>query len=311
MRRSKIMFIGAVSLLFIVALFYGKSFSSFTSVKANPVVETQWAADNLDNPKVKFIFVDNWPSEKDAFDKGHIPGSKLMGVGAIMGTIGNGSAAPDKAQFEGMMHRLGINNDDHVVLYGAKGDSVFTLGAFWLMDYFGNKNVSYLDGGLAKWNKEDRKVSTENEMPGPSDYKVGSPDESIRIDAAQVLASLNKPEVAIVDARNTDEYTGQNNGENNKRIGHIPGALDLGYYVTNFNAEDGTLKPVADLKAIYEGKGVTKDKEVIVYCQGGIKAANAFFALKHVLGYPNVKNYIGSWGEWGNRVDFDKYPAEK
>ena len=87
MRRSKIMFIGAVSLLFIVALFYGKSFSSFTSVKANPVVETQWAADNLDNPKVKFIFVDNWPSEKDAFDKGHIPGSKFMGVGAIMGTM--------------------------------------------------------------------------------------------------------------------------------------------------------------------------------------------------------------------------------
>ncbi len=272
----------------------------------NKVVETQWLAENVDN--VKVIFVDNWPSDKEEFVKKHIKGSVLMGVGAMMGTIGNGSAPPDKTQFEGMMQRLGISNGDHVVLYGAKGESVFTLGAFWLMEYFGHKKVSYLNGGLAKWNKENRPSDSGEKKAEPGKYTAAPANESMRADAAYVLGKLGKDNVAIVDARGTDEYTGENNSEKNKRIGYIPGAQDLGYYTTNFNAKDGTLKSAAELKAIYEAKGVTKDKEVIVYCQGGIKAANAYFALKHLLGYPNVKNYVGSWGEWGNRVDFNKYP---
>jgi thiosulfate/3-mercaptopyruvate sulfurtransferase len=283
-------------LMFMVSLFAGYQ-NAFAS-GADALVETEWLENNLGN--VKVIFVDNWPSEKEAYEKGHIPGSVLMGVGAIMGTVGNGSAPPDKTQFEGMMHRLGVNNGDHVVLYGAKGESVFTLGAFWMMEYFGHKNLSYLNGGLAKWNKENRPTKSGMEVAKVSKYKASSSNE--RADAAYVLKSLKNSDVVLVDARGTGEYKGEVNNDNNKRVGHIPGAIDLDAYKTNFNTSDGTFKSAEDLKAIYEAKGVTKDKEVITYCQNYIKAANAYYTIKHILGYPNVKIYVG-WGEWGNRTE--------
>jgi thiosulfate/3-mercaptopyruvate sulfurtransferase len=277
------------------------------SHNAIALVNTQWLEDNLNNKTVKVIFVDNWPSDKEEFEKKHIKGSFYMGIGALMGTIGNGSAAPDKAQFEGMMHRLGINNGDHVVLYGATGDRVFTLGALWLMNYFGHDKASFLDGGLAKWNKEGRPTESGMHAAEPGTYKAGSADESIRVDGAYVLKNLKNDMTVLVDARGHGEYVGDVNNDNNTRVGHIPGAKDLGYQVTNFN-DDGTLKSVDELKKAYEAAGVTNDKEVITYCQGGIKAANAYYALKHILGYDNVKVYVGSWGEWANRTE---NPIEK
>jgi thiosulfate/3-mercaptopyruvate sulfurtransferase len=285
MRLEKKSLIVVISLLFVISVFagYQNAHATFYNLQ-QPLVETDWVVNNLDNPKVKIIFVDNWPSEKEAYEKGHIPGSVMMGVGALMGTLGDGSAPPDKKQFEAMMSRLGVNNGDLV--------------------------MAFLNGGLAKWTKEGRPTKSGMEMAKAGTYKAASPDESIRADAPIVLTSLKNPNAVLVDARGTGEYKGDVNNEKNKRVGHIPGAHDLGYEVTNFN-EDGTVKSAADLNAVYGAKGVSKDKEVIAYCQGGIKAANAYFTLKHILGYPNVKVYVGSWGEWGNRVDFDMYPAEK
>ena len=304
---SKKIIIGSVSLLFAVSLFVGYQNAFADGVR--PLVNSQWLADNLNEAKVKTVFVDNWPSDKEEYMKKHVKGSVYMSVGALMGTLGNGSTPPDKTKFEGMMHRLGINNGDHVVLYGAKGENVFTLGAFWLMEYFGHDNVSYLNGGLAEWNKENLPSEEGMQKAAPGNYKVASPNESIRTDAAHVLKSLKNANVVLVDARGTGEYTGEVNNDKNKRVGYIPGALDLDSYETNFNTNDGTVKSAAELKAAYEAKGVTKDKEIIAYCQGGIKAANTYFALKHILGYQNVKVYVGSWGEW-SRLDFDKYPIE-
>ncbi|RJR15252.1 MAG: sulfurtransferase [Nitrospiraceae bacterium] len=298
LRRKAVICI--ISVLFMVSVFAG--FQDAYAKDGGAVVETQWLADNLNN--VKIVFVDNWPSAKESYEKKHVPGSVYMGIGALMGTISPNP--PDKAQFEGMMNRLGINNNDHVVLYGIDGESVFTLGAYWLMEYFGHKKVSYLNGGLAKWNKENRASESGMKVAEAGKYKVGATDESIRIVADDVLKNLNKPNFVLVDARGTGEYKGEVNNDKNKRVGHIPGALDLDYYKTNFNA-DGTLKSVADLKAAYESKGVTKDKEVVSYCQGGIKAANAYFVLSHILGYKNVKVYVGSWGEWSG-LDYNKYP---
>jgi thiosulfate/3-mercaptopyruvate sulfurtransferase len=300
MRVSRKVVIGIVSLVFMVTLFAGSAFA------ADPLVETKWLADNLSN--VKVVFVDNWPSDKEQYMQKHVKGSVYMGIGALMGALGDGTNPPDQAKFEGIMHRLGISNGDHVVLYGAESKSVFTLGAFWLMEYFGHKKISYLNGGLAKWNAEGLPSEGGMKKAEPGKYKAGNRDESIRIDAAGVLASLGS--AAIVDARGTAQYTGAENNDKNKRVGHLPGAKDLDSVATNFNA-DHTVKSVADLKAVYDASGVTADKNVITYCQAGIKASNAYFILKHVLGYKNVKMYVGSWSEWGNRVDFDKYPIEK
>ena len=277
---------------------------------AQPLVETGWLVKNLDNPEIKIVYVDDWPPQKAEYDRKHIPGSAYLGIGAVMGIIGDGSFPPNKSMFEAEISKLGINKNDHVVLYGFEGKSIFTLGALWLLDYFGHEKFSYLNGGLAKWNKESRKTSGESKKIKPTRYKIEPPDESIRADAYYVLMHLKDQNVVIVDARGTDEYKGENNAETNRRVGHIPGALDMGYYITNYK-DNGTLKSVKALEAIYTKMGVTKDKEIIVYCQGGLKTSNTYFVLKHILNYPNVKNYVGSWGEWGNRVNFNWYSIEK
>jgi thiosulfate/3-mercaptopyruvate sulfurtransferase len=304
MRLSRKGITTIVSIVFLISFFAG--YQNASAGGASALVETQWLQKNLNN--VKVIFVDNWPSEKEEYEKKHIKGSVYMGISALMGALGNGSAPPDKEQFEGMMNRLGINSGDHIVLYGSKGESVFTLSAFWLMEYFGIKNISYLNGGLAKWNKENLPTEEGMKQAEPGTYKVTSTNEAIRADASHVLGSLKNENAVLVDARGTGEYTGEVNNDNNTRVGHIPGALDLDSFKTNFNAGDGTVKSPEELKALYESKGVTRDREVITYCQAGIKASNAYFFLKHILGYPNVKMYVGSWGEWANRTE---NPIEK
>lgn len=302
------MYLPKKSLCCIISLFFAVSLlavgSSAFASGVSPVVETQWLEDNLNNPQVKIIFVDDWPSDKEAFTEKHIKGSYLMGVGGQMGALS--PIPPDQAKFEEMMHRLGINNGDHVVIYGAKAGKVFTLSAVWLMRYFGHEKVSYLNGGLEKWNKENRPTESGMKAAPAGNYKAAERNESIRITKEELLKKLKDPNVALVDARGTGEYKGEVNNDNNVRVGHIPGAIDIDSQ-NNFNADKGVLKSADELKAMYEAKGVTKDKEVITYCQAGIKASNAYFALKHILGYPNVKVYVGSWGEW-NKADYNTYP---
>ena len=278
--------------------------------KVPALVETGWLVKNLGNPEIKIVYVDDWPSRKAEYDSKHIPGSAYLGIGAVLGSIGDGRFPPNKSIFEAAMSNLGISKNDHIVLYGFEAKSIFTLSTLWLLDYFRHEKFSYLNGGLVKWNREKRKTSGEPTKIKSTGYKAGPPDESIRADAYYVLMRLKDPNVVIVDARGTDEYTGRTNPETNRRVGHIPGALDIDYYTTNFK-DNGTLKSAKALKAIYTKKGVTKDKEIIVYCQGGLKTSNTYFVLKHILNYPNVRNYVGSWGEWGNRVNFNWYPVEQ
>ena len=303
MRLVKKAVIGIVSIMFMVALFAGYADAS-SHGKVKPLVDTKFLANHLSD--VKVVFVDNWPSDKEQYMKKHVKGSVYMGIGALMGALNGGN--PDKTKFEGIMHRLGINNGDHVVLYGANSNSVFTLGAFWLMEYFGHNKVSYLDGGLAKWNAEGLASEGGMKKAPAGKYKAAGPNNAILANADDVLAAMGKG--AIVDARGTGEFTGEVNNDKNKRVGHVPGAKDLDSVTTNFNA-DHTVKSVADLKSVYEANGVTADKNVITYCQAGIKASNAYFVLKHVLGYKNVKAYIGSWADWANNQDPNKYPVEK
>ncbi len=297
------------SLLFLLCLSSG-----FQNAFANGVpalVETKWLTDNLKKPGIRVVYIGGMtPKDKANFDAKHIPGSVYLGVGDLMGALGNGSVPPDKAKFEALMSRVGVSNDTHVVVYGIGGGNPFITNAFWLMKYFGHKKVSYLNGGITKWSAEGRETTGEPAKITPAKYRA-VPDESIRADADYVLQNIKNPKVAIVDTRGADAYSGKMNEvpDKNKRTGHIPGAVNLNFYPTNLS-KDGTFKSVNDLKAAYEAKGVTKDKEVITYCQGGIRSAHTYFVLKHLLGYPKVRNYVGSWGEWSN-LDPAKYPIEK
>ena len=210
------------------------------------LVETGWLVKNLDNPKIKIVYVDDWPSRKAEYDSKHIPNSAYLSIGPVMSIIRDGSFPPNKSVFEAAISNLGISKNDHLVLYGFEAKTIFTLGTLWLLDYFGHEKFSYLNGGLEKWNRENRKTSGESMKIKLTRYKAGSPDESIRADAYYVLMRLKDPNVVIIDARGTDEYDGKNNPETNRRVGHIPGALDLGYYVTNFN-KNGTIKLIETL----------------------------------------------------------------
>ncbi len=300
------------SLLFLVCLFSG--YQNASAAGAPALVETQWLADNLKNPEIRIVYVGS-PSPKSmaSFGSKHIPGSVYVGINSLMKVLGNGSAPSDKAEFEALMGRLGIGNNTSVVFYGAGGGNPFITNAFWLMEYFGHKKVSYLNGGITKWTQEKRKTSTGAPAKiKPTTYKA-TPNASILADAEYVLKNLKNPKVVIVDTRPADVYKGIKNEMPgaNKRTGHIPGAVNLNFFPTNLKSpQDQTFKSVKDLKAAYEAKGVTKDKEVIIYCQGGIRAAHTYLVLKHLLGYPKVRNYVGSWGDWAN-LDPAKYPLEK
>ena len=314
-KEEKTIFSARIVAVF-VSLFLVLCAASFQPVFANgstPVlVETQWLEDNLNQSGMSIIYIGGMAADDKAnFDAKHVPGSSYIGIGSLMGVLGNGSAPPDKAKFEALMSEHGISNDSYVVVYGSGGANPFIPSAYWILQYFGHDKVSYLNGGLSKWNKEGRKTAGEPTKITAATYKAGAANESIMAGPDDVLAGLKNSKVVIVDTRQADVYSGEKNEmpDQNKRAGHIPGAINLNYYPTNLN-EDGTFKSADDLKAAYEAKGVTKDKEVITYCQGGVRGAHTYLVLKHILGYPNVKVYVGSWGEWSN-LDPEKYPVEK
>jgi len=273
------------------------------------LIETSWLANNLKNPELRIVHV-GFVSQDDQkkYEGKHIPGAVYLQVGELMGAIGNGSTPPDKSKFKELMEKLGISNNTHVILYGAPAGNPFVPGAFWLMKYFGHDRVSILNGQFAKWEKENRPVENKAVSVSKATYTPKDGDLSLYADAAYVLKNLKNKGVVIIDTRSADEYHGKK--PRNKRKGHIPGAINLNFYATNRNP-DGTYKSSEDLESLYTSKGVTKDKEIITYCEGGVRAADTFLTLRYLLGYPNVKVYVGSWGEWGNRLDPDKYPLEK
>ena len=300
------------TLLFSLLLFLCLSVGMNTAVangSAQSLVDTQWLTDNLKTPGLSIVYVGGPASKKENFEVKHVPGAVFLDFFALMGILGDGTTPPDKAKFEALAGGLGIGNDSHVVIHS--GDTLFGATAYWLFDYFGHKNLSLLNGSIGKWMNEGRPTAGGPAKITPATY-TAAPNTSLLANADNVLSNLNNPKAIIVDVRSEQEYTGAGSppGIENKSMGHIPGAVHLDFFSTNLN-NDGTFKSAAELKSAYEAKGVTKDKEVIAYCQGGVRAAVTAFALEKVLNYPSVRNYVGSWGEWGNRLDTAKYPIEK
>ncbi|RJQ52396.1 MAG: sulfurtransferase [Nitrospiraceae bacterium] len=313
LERNKTVGRKILTTLFALLLFSLLLGSQTVFAGAQAVVETSWLAENLKKPGIKIVYVATTnQNDKAAFDGKHIPGSVYLDIPSLMGVVGSGNP-PDKAGFEALMGKLGVSNSNHVIIYtGFGGHSFgapFAAGTFWLMDYFGHNNVSILNGGMKKWADEKRETTSDPAKITPTAYKAAAPDASIFADADYVLKNIKNPKVALLDTRAHDEYTGAN-PLGNKRAGHIPGSVNVDYYITNLNPNE-TFKSVGDLKAAYESKGVTKDKEIISYCQGGIRAAHSYVVLKYLLGYPKVRNYVGSIGEWANKLDPAKYPLEK
>jgi thiosulfate/3-mercaptopyruvate sulfurtransferase len=304
MRLQKKIVLSLISLLIIVSLFAGHG-----QVFANgvgPLVETKWVEDNMKDLKLVHVGFVGEEDQKNYSAK-HIPGSVYMGMNELMTATRANNNNPDKAKFEELMGKLGISNDSRVVLFSTPAANPFVPGAYWLMKYFGHSYVSIMNGSFDKWISEGRATTGNTPSVSPSKYAATAGNADIIADAAGTLSKHKTDNVVVIDTRGADEYTGEKKVDYIKTAGHIPGAINLNFFPTNRNG-DGTYKSAADIKKAYEAAGVTKDKEIIAYCEGQPRAADAFFALKELSGYQNVKVYVGSWMEWGND---EKYPVEK
>lgn len=271
---------------------------------ASPEVlaDTQWVADNLGGD-TKLVEVDYDP--QDAYKRGHIKGASLIWWKRDI----NDPVTRDivtKGGFEELMSRHGITPDSEVVLYG-DFNNWFAAFAFWVFKYYGHANVRIMNGGRKKWELEDREYVTEEPEISPSQYTAQPPDEGLRAYLSDVRRALDKDDTVMVDVRSPAEFTGQITAppeypsEHAQRGGHIPGANNIPW-ATAINDEDGTFKMPDKLRENYVPKGVTQDKDVICYCRIGERSSHSWFVLKYLLGYPRVRNYDGSWTEWGNMI---------
>jgi thiosulfate/3-mercaptopyruvate sulfurtransferase len=268
----------------------------------NVLVTTDWLADHLGDGAVVVAEVDE---NTDLYEEGHIPGAvKLHWQADLQDAIERDLVQP--VQFETLMASRGIANDTTVVLYGDK-NNWFAAYAYWYLKIYGHRDVRLLDGGRQKWIDEGRELTTDAPAVSPSSYSASPRDESIRVYRDTVLAGLHDQGIALVDVRSPQEYSGEllappgYEQEGASRGGHIPGAQSIPW--AQAVRDDGTFKSADELGTLYAGKGVTGDKEIRAYCRIGERSAHTWFVLHELLGYKNVKNYDGSWTEWGNLVD--------
>jgi thiosulfate/3-mercaptopyruvate sulfurtransferase len=270
---------------------------------AKPVlVTTDWLAEHLNHDGVVVAEVDENP---DLYDEGHIAGAvKLHWRDDLQDPVERDLV--DKPTFERLLSERGIANDTTLVLYGDK-NNWFAAYAYWYLKIYGHRDVRILDGGRQKWADEGREFTTETPEPQQADYEANERDESIRTYRDSVRAQIGQQSKALVDVRSPQEYAGDliappgYEQEGAQRAGHIPTAASIPWATAV--RDDGTFKSADVLRELYEGKGVTPEKEVTAYCRIGERSAHTWFVLRELLGYENVKNYDGSWTEWGNLVD--------
>jgi thiosulfate/3-mercaptopyruvate sulfurtransferase len=266
---------------------------------SNFLVDTEWLQKNLDNPKVRIVEVSVNPGQ---FERGHIPGAvNFRWHTDLVDPVRRDIAT--QANFQKLLRNAGVNNDTTVVLYGDNNNWFAAWGA-WVFDVYGVKNVKLLDGGRVKWEAEKRTLSPRSESYQQGNIVVAVPNSKVRARLVDVIEASSKKTSSLVDIRSSDEYNGKvfaPNGvqELSVRAGHVPGAVNVPW--SQAVAADGTFKSKEELKKLYANAGIDGSKPVITYCRIGERSSHTWFALSKILGY-EVKNYDGSWTEYGNTV---------
>ena len=263
------------------------------------LVTVEWAEKNLNTPGVVFVEVDE---DTSAYDTGHIPGAiKLDWRTELQDPVRRDFL--NREQFEELMSAKGISNDDTVVLYGGN-NNWFAAYAYWYFKLYGHESVKLLDGGRKKWELDNRVLVTEVPQRPRTTYRAKEQDLSLRAFRDEVVAAIGTQN--LVDVRSPDEYAGRLLApahlpqEQAQRGGHIPGAINVPW--SKAANEDGTFKSNEELRALYEAAGLDGSKPIIAYCRIGERSSHTWFALHELLGYQNVKNYDGSWTEYGSLV---------
>ncbi|HEY5295418.1 MAG TPA: sulfurtransferase [Gaiellaceae bacterium] len=266
------------------------------------LVTTDWVAEHLGDQSVVVAEVDE---NTDLYDEGHIPGAvKLHWQEDLQDPLERDVV--DQATFEQLLASRGIGNDTTVVVYGDK-NNWFAAYAYWYLKLYGHADVRILDGGRQKWIDEGRELATDAPQVTGASYTAKSLDESIRAYRDYVREAIDKGGKALVDVRSPQEYAGElaappgYENEGASRLGHIPTAQSIPW--AQAVSEDGTFKPADALAELYGAKGVKPEQETIAYCRIGERSAHTWFVLHELLGHENVRNYDGSWTEWGNLVD--------
>jgi thiosulfate/3-mercaptopyruvate sulfurtransferase len=265
------------------------------------LVSTDWAAHNLNSPNLRFVEVD---VDTAAYDQGHIPGA----VGWNWQTQLQDNIRRDlidKTSLERLLGASGIANDTTILLYG-DNNNWFAAYALWQLKYYGHKDVRLINGGRKKWLEEKRQLTKEPTNVRSASYHVSGVDESLRARKEEVSAIVEARKPGqLVDVRSVDEFTGKilappGLAETAQRAGHIPRAVNIPW--AQASSEDGTFRSYDDLKELYESKGINGKDEVIAYCRIGERSSHTWFVLKYLLGFNQVRNYDGSWTEWGNLI---------
>lgn len=299
-------FLSTLMLLFIVAVLSGCAATvaeapaaDVPTGYANPaiLVDTNWVAEHSNDPNVRLLDVSN---NLEAFESGHLPGAQYVNWQAdltnpddpVRSQILTGEALSE------LLSRLGVENDDTIIVYD-NTRNLFAARAYWVLKYYQHGDVRVYNGGSKKWTAAGRELVTEVMPVTASQYVAGAPDPAIRTTWEYVVEHVDDPATLFCDARGPKEYTGTD--VQSAQGGHIPGAINV-EWSTAVNP-DGTFREAQALAELYQEAGFTPDKEIITYCQTGVRGAHAWFVLKELLGYPNVRNYDGSWEEYGNKPE--------
>ena len=272
------------------------------------IVDTNWVVQHHKDKNVRIAEVDY--DSTSNYNQGHVPNAVLFDWKKDI----NEPVKRDimtKEQLEALFSRNGITDSTTLVLYG-DFNNWFAAFAFWVFKYYGVKDIRVMNGGRKKWIEEDKPLTKDAPTLSTTTYKVLKIDEKLRVYLHDVRDALGKKHIGLVDVRGPKEYSGEILAppeyptEHAQRGGHIPGAQNIPWGLAV--KEDGTFRTVEELENLYKPKGITADKEVIAYCRIGERSSHTWFVLKYLLGYPDVRNYDGSWTEWGNLI---RSPIEK